>query len=167
VRISAREVAEDMGLSGVSRATNVLSRASRRSRRETCSPASLYRARAALANSLSHACLRRPPIAKAPRRRSAANYDTCQTTSRSSPDPQSLLEQGLAEAWRERRRHTVERMPSDSQSHNDVWALGPDRSPEESRSRAVLRVGPLRRRQRAASFQPMAGAVLILEFARR
>jgi DNA polymerase-3 subunit delta' len=71
-------------------------------------------------------------------------------------DPQSLLEQGLAERGESADAATVERVPLILQSHPDVWALVPDpvrlKSPV---ARPMLRVGQLRAVQRAAYFQPM------------
>src|ERR1700682_1782170 len=71
-------------------------------------------------------------------------------------DPQTLLEQGLAERGESADAPTVERMPLILQSHPDVWALVPDpvrlKSPV---ARPMLRVGQLRAVQRAAYFQPM------------
>src|SRR5260370_18453279 len=71
-------------------------------------------------------------------------------------DPQTLLEQGLAERGERADAPTVERMPLILQSHPDVWALVPDpvrlKSPV---ARPMLRVGQLRAVQRAAYFQPM------------
>ncbi len=80
---------------------------------------------------------------------------TCQRISRLA-DPQSLLEQGLAERGESADAATVERVPLILQSHPDVWALVPDpvrlKSPV---ARPMLRVGQLRAVQRAAYFQPM------------
>jgi DNA polymerase-3 subunit delta' len=71
-------------------------------------------------------------------------------------DPQSLLEQGLAERGESADAATVERVPLILQSHPDVWALVPDpvrlKSPV---ARPMLRVGQLRAVQRAAYFHPM------------
>jgi len=71
-------------------------------------------------------------------------------------DPQSLLENGLAERGESADSATVERVPLILQSHPDVWALVPDpvrlKSPV---ARPMLRVGQLRAVQRAAYFQPM------------
>jgi DNA polymerase-3 subunit delta' len=71
-------------------------------------------------------------------------------------DPQTLLEQGLAERGESADAATVERTPLIIQSHPDVWALVPDpvrlKNPV---ARPVLRVGQLRAVQRAAYFQPM------------
>jgi len=71
-------------------------------------------------------------------------------------DPQTLLEQGLAERGESADAATVERVPLILQSHPDVWALVPDpvrlKSPV---ARPMLRVGQLRAVQRAAYFQPM------------
>jgi DNA polymerase-3 subunit delta' len=80
---------------------------------------------------------------------------TCQRISHLA-DPQTLLEQGLAERGESADAPTVERMPLILQSHPDVWALVPDpvrlKSPV---ARPMLRVGQLRAVQRAAYFQPM------------
>ena len=80
---------------------------------------------------------------------------TCQRISQLA-DPQTLLEQGLAERGESADAPTVERMPLILQSHPDVWALVPDpvrlKSPV---ARPMLRVGQLRAVQRAAYFQPM------------
>src|SRR3977135_2466717 len=80
---------------------------------------------------------------------------TCQSISQLA-DPQTLLEQGLAERGESADAPTVERMPLILQSHPDVWALVPDpvrlKSPV---ARPMLRVGQLRAVQRAAYFQPM------------
>jgi len=80
---------------------------------------------------------------------------TCQRISQLT-DPQTLLEQGLAERGESADAPTVERMPLILQSHPDVWALVPDpvrlKSPV---ARPMLRVGQLRAVQRAAYFQPM------------
>src|SRR5216684_4280863 len=66
-------------------------------------------------------------------------------------EPQTLIEQGLAERGESADAATVERVPLILQSHPDVWALVPDpvrlKSPV---ARPMLRVG-----QRAAYFQPM------------
>jgi len=71
-------------------------------------------------------------------------------------DPQTLIEQGLAERGESADAATVERVPLILQSHPDVWALVPDpvrlNSPV---ARPMLRVGQLRAVQRAAYFQPM------------
>jgi len=71
-------------------------------------------------------------------------------------DPQTLIEQGLAERGESADAATVERVPLILQSHPDVWALVPDpvrlKSPV---ARPMLRVGQLRAVQRAAYFQPM------------
>jgi len=82
----------------------------------------------------------------------------CSTCRRISllADPQTLLEQGLAERGENADAATVERVPLILQSHPDVWALVPDpvrlKSPV---ARPMLRVGQLRAVQRAAYFQPM------------
>jgi DNA polymerase-3 subunit delta' len=71
-------------------------------------------------------------------------------------DPQTLMEQGLAERGESADAATVERVPLILQSHPDVWALVPDpvrlKNPV---ARPMLRVGQLRAVQRAAYFQPM------------
>jgi DNA polymerase-3 subunit delta' len=71
-------------------------------------------------------------------------------------NPQTLIEQGLAERGESADAPTVERVPLILQSHPDVWALVPDpvrlKSPV---ARPMLRVGQLRAVQRAAYFQPM------------
>jgi DNA polymerase-3 subunit delta' len=71
-------------------------------------------------------------------------------------EPQTLIEQGLAERGESADAATVERVPLILQSHPDVWALVPDpvrlKNPV---ARPVLRVGQLRAVQRAAYFQPM------------
>jgi DNA polymerase-3 subunit delta' len=82
----------------------------------------------------------------------------CDTCLRIRPmaDPQSLIEQGLAERGESADAATVERVPLILQSHPDVWALVPD--PVRLKSpvvRPVLRMGQLRAVQRAAYFQPM------------
>ena len=80
---------------------------------------------------------------------------TCQRISQLA-DPQTLLEQGLAERGESADAPTVERMPLILQSHPDVWALVPDPVRLKSRvARPMLRVGQLRAVQRAAFFQPM------------
>jgi DNA polymerase-3 subunit delta' len=82
----------------------------------------------------------------------------CATCKRVSllADPQSLIEQGLAERGESADAATVERVPLILQSHPDVWALVPDpvrlKTPV---ARPMLRVGQLRAVQRAAYFQPM------------
>lgn len=80
---------------------------------------------------------------------------TCQRISLLA-DPQSLIEQGLAERGESADAATVERVPLILQSHPDVWALVPDpvrlKTPV---ARPMLRVGQLRAVQRAAYFQPM------------
>jgi DNA polymerase III subunit delta' len=71
-------------------------------------------------------------------------------------EPQTLIEQGLAERGESADAATIERVPLILQSHPDVWALVPDpvrlKNPV---ARPVLRVGQLRAVQRAAYFQPM------------
>ena len=71
-------------------------------------------------------------------------------------EPQTLIEQGLAERGESADAATVERVPLILQSHPDVWALVPDpvrlKNPV---ARPMLRVGQLRAVQRAAYFQPM------------
>src|SRR5271168_424003 len=71
-------------------------------------------------------------------------------------DPETLMEQGLAERGESADAATVERVPLILQSHPDVWALVPDpvrlKTPV---TRPMLRVGQLRAVQRAAYFQPM------------
>src|SRR5256714_1616979 len=80
---------------------------------------------------------------------------TCQRISQLA-DPQTLLEQGLAERGESADAATVERVPLILQSHPDVWALVPDpvrlKSPV---ARPMLRVGQLRAVQHAAYFKPM------------
>lgn len=82
----------------------------------------------------------------------------CQTCKRIAllADPQTLLEQGLAERGESADAATVERVPLILQSHPDVWALLPDpvrlKSPV---ARPMLRIGQIRAVQRAAYFQPM------------
>jgi DNA polymerase-3 subunit delta' len=80
---------------------------------------------------------------------------TCQRISQLA-DPQTLLEQGLAERGESADAATVERVPLILQSHPDVWALVPDpvrlKTPV---ARPMLRIGQLRAVQRAAYFQPM------------
>src|SRR5947207_3496799 len=80
---------------------------------------------------------------------------TCQRISQLA-DPQTLMEQGLAERGESADAATVERVPLILQSHPDVWALVPDpvrlKSPV---ARPMLRIGQLRAVQRAAYFQPM------------
>jgi len=72
-------------------------------------------------------------------------------------DPQSLIEQGLAERGESADAATVERTPLILQGHPDVWAVVPDpvrlKSPV---ARPMLRIGQIRAVQRAAYFQPMA-----------
>src|SRR5208283_4547799 len=71
-------------------------------------------------------------------------------------DPETLMEQGLAERGESADAATVERVPLILQSHPDVWALVPD--PVRLKRpvvRPVLRIGQLRAVQRAAYFQPM------------
>src|SRR5450432_601905 len=82
----------------------------------------------------------------------------CATCLRISPmaEPQTLIEQGLAERGESADAATVERIPLILQSHPDVWALVAD--PVRLKSpvvRPVLRMGQLRAVQRAAYFQPM------------
>jgi DNA polymerase-3 subunit delta' len=72
-------------------------------------------------------------------------------------DPQTLIEQGLAERGESADAATVERVPLILQTHPDVWLLVPDpvrlKNPV---ARPMLRIGQLRAVQRAAYFQPMA-----------
>lgn len=71
-------------------------------------------------------------------------------------NPQTLIEQGLAERGESADAATVERIPLILQPHPDVWALVPD--PVRLKSpvvRPVLRFGQLRAVQRAAYFQAM------------
>jgi len=71
-------------------------------------------------------------------------------------DPETLMEQGLAERGESADAATVERVPLILQSHPDVWALVPD--PVRLKTpvvRPMLRIGQLRAVQRAAYFQPM------------
>src|SRR5258706_4602228 len=81
--------------------------------------------------------------------------DTCLRISLLA-NPQTLIEQGLAERGESADAATVERFPLVLQSHPDVWALVPDpvrlKNPV---ARPMLRVGQLRAVQRAAYFQPM------------
>ena len=81
--------------------------------------------------------------------------DTCRRISLLA-EPQTLIEQGLAERGESADAATVERVPLVLQSHPDVWALVPDpvrlKNPV---ARPMLRVGQLRAVQRAAYFQPM------------
>jgi DNA polymerase-3 subunit delta' len=81
--------------------------------------------------------------------------DTCQRIGLLA-QPQTLIEQGLAERGESADAATVERVPLILQSHPDVWALVPDpvrlKNPV---ARPMLRVGQLRAVQRAAYFQPM------------
>jgi DNA polymerase-3 subunit delta' len=81
--------------------------------------------------------------------------DTCRRISLLA-EPQTLIEQGLAERGENADSATVERVPLVLQSHPDVWALVPDpvrlKNPV---ARPMLRVGQLRAVQRAAYFQPM------------
>jgi DNA polymerase III subunit delta' len=71
-------------------------------------------------------------------------------------EPQTLIDQGLAERGESADAATVERIPLILQSHPDVWALVPDpvrlKNPV---ARPMLRIGQLRAVQRAAYFQPM------------
>lgn len=71
-------------------------------------------------------------------------------------EPESLIEQGIAERGEGADAATVERVPLILQTHPDVWALVPD--PVRMKSpvaRPMLRIGQLRAVQRAAYFQPM------------
>ncbi|HVM76380.1 MAG TPA: hypothetical protein VMT75_12095 [Candidatus Saccharimonadales bacterium] len=81
---------------------------------------------------------------------------TCRQISRLA-DPQSLMEQGLAERGESADAAMVERTPLILQGHPDVWAVVPDpvrlKSPV---ARPMLRIGQIRAVQRAAYFQPMA-----------
>src|SRR5271155_2110762 len=82
----------------------------------------------------------------------------CETCKRVAllANPQTILEQGLAERGESADAATVERVPLILQTHPDVWALVPD--PVRLKSpvvRPVLRIGQLRAVQRAAYFQPM------------
>src|SRR6202790_3584976 len=81
--------------------------------------------------------------------------DTCKRIS-ALADPQTLIEQGLAERGESADAATVERVPLILQTHPDVWALVPDpvrlKTPV---ARPMLRIGQLRAVQRAAYFQPM------------
>ena len=81
---------------------------------------------------------------------------TCKQISRLA-DPQSLIEQGLAERGESADAATVERTPLILQGHPDVWAVVPDpvrlNSPV---ARPMLRIGQIRALQRAAYFQPIA-----------
>jgi DNA polymerase III subunit delta' len=81
--------------------------------------------------------------------------DTCRRISLLA-EPQTLIEQGLAERGESADAATVERVPLVLQTHPDVWALVPDpvrlKNPV---ARPMLRVGQLRAVQRAAYFQPM------------
>ena len=80
---------------------------------------------------------------------------TCRQISRLG-DPQSLIEQGLAERGESADAATVERTPLILQGHPDVWCVVPDpvrlKSPV---ARPMLRIGQIRAVQRAAYFQPM------------
>jgi DNA polymerase-3 subunit delta' len=71
-------------------------------------------------------------------------------------EPQTLIEQGLAERGESADAATIERVPLILQSHPDVWVLVPDpvrlKNPV---ARPMLRVGQLRAVQRAAYFQPL------------
>jgi len=84
--------------------------------------------------------------------------DKCATCQRIAllAEPQTLIEQGLAERGESADAATIERVPLILQSHPDVWALVPDpvrlKNPV---ARPMLRVGQLRAVQRAAYFQPM------------
>jgi DNA polymerase III subunit delta' len=79
---------------------------------------------------------------------------TCKQNSRLA-DPQSLVEQGLAERGESADAAMVERTPLILQGHPDVWAVVPDpvrlKSPV---ARPMLRIGQIRAVQRAAYFQP-------------
>ena len=81
---------------------------------------------------------------------------TCRQISRLG-DPQSLIEQGLAERGESADAATVERTPLILQGHPDVWCVVPDpvrlKSPV---ARPMLRIGQIRAVQRAAYFQAMA-----------
>src|SRR5271168_4077485 len=80
---------------------------------------------------------------------------TCQRISLLA-NPQTILEQGLAERGESADAATVERVPLILQTHPDVWALVPD--PVRLKTpvvRPVLRIGQLRAVQRAAYFQPL------------
>src|SRR5258708_14060058 len=80
---------------------------------------------------------------------------TCQRISQLA-DPQTLLEQGLAERGESADAPTVERMPLILQSHPDVWALVPDPfRPKSPVAPPMLRVGQFRAVHRAPYFQPM------------
>lgn len=71
-------------------------------------------------------------------------------------EPESLIEQGIAERGEGADAATVERVPLILQTHPDVWALVPD--PVRMKSpvaRPMLRIGQLRAVQRAAYFQPV------------
>jgi DNA polymerase III subunit delta' len=81
---------------------------------------------------------------------------TCRSVGRLA-NPQSLIEQGLAERGESADAAMVERTPLILQGHPDVWAIVPD--PVRMRSpvaRPMLRIGQIRAVQRAAYFQPMA-----------
>ena len=77
----------------------------------------------------------------------------CETCKRVAllADPETLVEQGLAERGDSADAATVERMPLILQTHPDVWALVPDpvrlKTPV---ARPMLRVGQIRAVQRAA-----------------
>lgn len=80
---------------------------------------------------------------------------TCQRIARLA-EPESLIEQGIAERGEGADAATVERVPLILQTHPDVWALVPD--PVRMKSpvaRPMLRIGQLRAVQRAAYFQPV------------
>src|SRR5258708_14702725 len=80
---------------------------------------------------------------------------TCQRISQLA-DPQTLLEQGLAERGESADAATVERVPLILQSHPDVWALVPDPVRLQNPvARPLLRVGQLRALHRPAYFQPI------------
>jgi DNA polymerase-3 subunit delta' len=71
-------------------------------------------------------------------------------------DPQTLIEQGLAERGESADAATIERVPLILQTHPDVWALVPDPVRRKTPAgRPMLRVGQLRAVQRAAYFQPI------------
>jgi DNA polymerase III subunit delta' len=86
---------------------------------------------------------------------SCGECNTCQRIALLA-EPQTLIDQGLAERGESADAATVERVPLILQSHPDVWALVPDpvrlKNPV---ARPMLRVGQLRAVQRAAYFQPM------------
>jgi len=78
-------------------------------------------------------------------------------------DPQTLLEQGLAERGESADAPTVERMPLILQSHLTCGRSCPIRSSEEPGRAPDVRVGQLRAVQRAAYFQRWADAALHLD----